>query len=91
MKVRPECEARFLEILREVTSVVKSDEPDCRVYATWKTAEPHVYFMLESYRSEEGRGNHERLHAHVASEFFGLLAEPPVVEQLGELAVGHPD
>jgi quinol monooxygenase YgiN len=88
--VRPECEARFLEILAAVTARVEVEEPDCLVYATWATAEPQVYLMVESYRSEAGRELHNRLHGAIAPEFFSLLAEPPGVERLGALVSGHP-
>ncbi len=90
MRVKPECEARFLEILAAVTRRVKAEEPDCLVYSTWATTEPHVYLMVESYRTAAGRELHNSLHAGVAPELFSLLAERPQVEQLGALAVGHP-
>ncbi len=90
MRVRPEREARFLEILDDVTAKVAAHEPDCRVYATWATQEPQVYLMVEAYRSEAGRELHNQLHAAIAPEFFSLLAEPPVVETLGAVVAGHP-
>ncbi len=91
MKVLPEKEARFLEILAAVTRRVKAEEPDCLVYSTWATSEPQVYLMVESYRTQAGRERHNSLHGAIAPEFFSLLAEPPEVEQLGALAAGHPD
>lgn len=91
MKVRPDKEARFLELIAAVTARVKAEEPDCYVYATWATAAPQVYLMVESYRSEAGRNFHNSLHRAIAPEFFSLLAEPPTVERLGARIFGHPD
>ncbi len=90
MRVCPEREARFLQILDDVTAKVAAHEPDCMVYATWATQEPQVYLMVEAYRSEAGRELHNQLHAAIAPEFFSLLAEPPVVETLGAVVAGHP-
>ena len=90
MRVRPESEARFLEILEDVTGKVTAHEPDCTVYATWATQEPQVYLMVEAYRSQAGRDRHNALHAAIAPEFFSLLAEPPIVETLGAVVAGHP-
>lgn len=88
MKVKPDRHDDFLRILEEVTEFVQSDEPDCFVYATWKTSTPYEYLMVEGYRSEVGREFHNKQHSAVAPAFFDCLEAPPEVEQLGDLLFG---
>lgn len=88
MKVKPESHDDFLRILKDVTQAVEDSEPDCFVYATWKTSTPFEYLMVESYRSAEGREFHNAQHAGVAKEFFDCLEGSPVVEELGDLLFG---
>lgn len=88
MKVKPGCHDDFLRILQDVTQAVQDDEPDCFVYATWKTSTPFEYLMVESYRSEEGRDFHNAQHTDVFHAFMDCLAEPPKVEVLGSLVFG---
>jgi quinol monooxygenase YgiN len=88
MKVKPEAHDMFLRILEEVTAAVKENEPDCFVYATWKTSAPFEYLMVESYRSAAGREFHNATHAAVAPEFMDCLVEPPEVEVLGDVLFG---
>lgn len=88
MRVKPDRHDDFLRILKDVTEAVQSDEPDCFVYATWQTANPYEYLMVESYRSEAGRDFHNETHSGVAHAFFDCLVEPPEVEKLGDLLYG---
>lgn len=88
MKVKPDRHDDFLRILKDVTEAVQTSEPDCFVYATWKTSTPFEYLMIEGYRSEAGRELHNSRHSGVAPEFFDCLESPPVVEQLGDLLFG---
>ncbi len=90
MRVRPEKENRFLEILRRVTVEMRVSEPDTRVYAVWKTNTRHEYFLVESYRNEAARQQHNAAHAAVFEEFMSCLAQPPRVENLGAFVVGIP-
>ncbi len=91
MRVKPEKEKRFLEILSEVISKMKLSEPDTRVYAVWKTQNINEYLLVESYVSEAGRELHNRNHTEVFSEFIACLAGPPVTEALEDFVVGVPD
>lgn len=88
MKVKPDRHDDFLRILKDVTEAVQAGEPDCFVYATWRTGNPYEYLMVESYRSEAGRDFHNATHSAVAPAFFDCLVEPPEVEQLGDLLYG---
>ncbi len=85
MKVKPEKHDEFLQILEQVTESAQTVEPDCFLYATWKTDTPFEYLMVESYWSDDGRREHERLHKGVARAFLDCLAEMPVVETLGDV------
>ena len=40
MQVKPERHDDFLRILEDVTAAVQEGEPECFVYATWKTETP---------------------------------------------------
>lgn len=88
MKVKPESHDDFLRILEDVTQAVEDGEPDCFVYATWKTSTPFEYLMVESYRSEAGRDLHNARHTDVFQAFMDCLTEPPQVEVLGDLSFG---
>lgn len=88
MKVKPEKHDEFLRILHDVTAAVEANEPDCFVYATWKTEAPFEYLMVESYRSEDGRAFHNEQHAGVFHDFMACLEGPPEVETLGALEAG---
>ena len=88
MKVKPEKREDFLRILTEVTDAVEESEPDTVVYATWETETPNEFFMIESYRSQEGRDFHNEQHKAIAPEFFACLDGPPEVETLGALVRG---
>jgi quinol monooxygenase YgiN len=90
MTVKPECVARFTALLEDVTAKVQASEPDCLVYSTWHTAEPNVFLMVESYRTEAARALHNSIHAKIAPEFFTWLEKPPEVERLGDLLAGTP-
>lgn len=83
MKVKPDRHDNFLRILEDVTKAVKESEPDCFVYATWRTENPHEYLMVEAYHTEAGRELHNERHSGVAPAFFECLEEPPIVEKLG--------
>lgn len=84
MRVKPEAEAEFLRILKDVTDQVAEGEPDALVYATWKTERPHEYVMVEAYRTPAGREYHNERHSAVAAAFFATLDGPPEVETLGD-------
>lgn len=88
MTVKPDRHDDFLRILEDVTKAVEDSEPDCFVYATWKTNTPFEYLMVESYRSVAGRELHNQRHAGVAKAFFECLEGPPEVEELGDLLFG---
>ena len=88
MQVKPERHDDFLRILEDVTAAVQEGEPECFVYATWKTETPFEYLMVESYRSVGGREFHNERHAAVAQEFFECLTRPPQVEVLSDLLFG---
>lgn len=88
MKVKPERHEDFLRILAQVTASVDAKEPDCFVYATWKTQTPYEYLMVESYRSEDGRAFHNAQHANVFEDFMSCLEGRPEVEQLGDMLFG---
>ncbi|MCC5862581.1 MAG: antibiotic biosynthesis monooxygenase [Gammaproteobacteria bacterium] len=90
MRVKPEMEAEFLRIFRDVAAIVESDESDCTIYAVWETGLPHEYFLVESYRSEAGRALHNARHAAVFEAFMACLAAPPATETLGAQALGIP-
>lgn len=90
MRVKPEREEDFLQIFKDVATIVASDEPDCLVYAVWETGTPHEYFLVESYRSEEGRKYHETLHSAVAPAFFECLEGKPETMPLGRQVLGIP-
>ena len=88
--VQPEKEAEFLRIFRDVATIVETDEPDCIIYAVWETGTPHEYLLVESYRSEAGRIDHNQRHAGVFQAFIGCLATPPQTETLGAQVLGIP-
>lgn len=90
MTVKPEREEEFLKIFRNVAAIVEEKEPDCVAYIVWETGTPHEYFLIESYRSEAGREFHNKLHAHVAPQFFACLDGAPETETLGEQVLGIP-
>ncbi|MEM7568893.1 MAG: antibiotic biosynthesis monooxygenase family protein [Pseudomonadota bacterium] len=90
MKVRPEREADFLKIFSDVADIVETEEPDCVAYMVWETGTPHEYFLVESYRSDAGREEHNKRHAAVAQEFFACLDGPPETETLGRQVLGTP-
>jgi quinol monooxygenase YgiN len=90
LRVKPEQEAEFLRIFREVAAIVEADEPDCTIYAVWETGTPHEYFLVESYRSVAGRTLHEQRHAGVFHAFMDCLAAPPETEVLGAFVLGVP-
>ena len=88
MKVKPEKREEFLRMLADVTEAVEEGEPDTVVYATWETETPNEFFMIESYRSEEGRAFHNDRHRHIGEAFFACLDGKPEVETLGALVRG---
>lgn len=90
MTVMPEKEQEFLRIFKEVAAITQRDEEDCLIYAVWKTGQPHEYFLVESYRSEQGRKDHEARHSGVAPAFFACLDGPPETVVLGEQVLGMP-
>ena len=90
LKVRPEMEAEFLRIFRDVAAIVEAEEPDCVAYAVWETGQPHEYFLVESYRSAAGRDFHNQRHKAVAPAFFACLDGLPKTEQLGAQVLGIP-
>jgi quinol monooxygenase YgiN len=90
LRVKPEKEAEFLAIFRDVAAIVEAEEPDCTVYAVWETATPQEYLLVEAYRSEAGREAHNARHAGVFHAFIDCLAEPPITEQLGAQLLGIP-
>jgi quinol monooxygenase YgiN len=90
LRVKPEKQAEFLAIFRDVAAIVEAEEPDCTVYAVWETATPQEYLLVEAYRSEAGRTYHNQRHAGVFHAFIACLAEPPETEQLGAQVLGIP-
>jgi len=88
MRVKPEKEARFLEIFREVCAKMETGEPDARAYMVWRAEAAHEYVLVESYRTEAGREFHNQAHTGVFQEFMDCLAETPETEALGEFVVG---
>lgn len=90
MRVKPARKADFLNIFKQVAAIVASDEPDCLIYAVWETGTPHEYFLVESYKTPEGRTYHETLHSGVAPAFFDCLEGKPETVQLGKQVLGIP-
>lgn len=91
MRVLPEKEERFLEIITQITGSMKDAEPDTRVYAFWRTKNPYEYFLVESYTTSEALEYHIGRHIGFQEEFGTCLAQPPDVEELGEFVIGAPD
>lgn len=90
LRVLPEKREEFLKIFTDVAAIAEAEEPDCRAYAVWHTGREDEYLLVESYRSEAGRQNHEDMHAGLMEPFMACLAEPPETEVLGDFAFGFP-
>lgn len=91
MRVQPEKEERFLEIIHSIVGSMKGNEPDARVYAFWRTQTAHEYLLVESHLDQAALEFHIGRHIEFQKEFGTLLSEPPQVEELGEFVVGGPD
>jgi quinol monooxygenase YgiN len=91
MTVKADCVDAFAAILRDVSSNVPIHEPDCLIYSTWRTDQPNVFVMVESYRSEAGRALHNARYAELFPKFIALLDGPPTTEVLGDLLAGVPE
>lgn len=85
MKVAPENQAPFEEIMRELSATVREREPGVTLYQLAKVQGTETsYRMIERYESQDA------FRSHVAAEWFqtafpkfsALLAEPPVLEKL---------
>ncbi|MEM9879103.1 MAG: antibiotic biosynthesis monooxygenase family protein [Pseudomonadota bacterium] len=90
MRVKPEKHEEFLQIFRDVIAIVEAEEPDCQVYSVWETGEPYEYFLVESYKSEAGRAQHNERHKAIAEAFFACLDGVPDTETLGAQVIGLP-
>lgn len=90
LQVKPDREAEFLQIFNQVAAIVEADEPDTLIYAVWETGTPHEYFLVESYRTEAGRENHNKIHAAIAPKFMDCIAQPPQTQTLGKQILGIP-
>lgn len=91
MQVKPEKEARFLEIISHIVNAMKDEEPETRVYGFWRTKTPHEYYMLESYTKASALQHHIQRHSAFQEEFGTLLSAPSDIEELGDFVVGYPD
>lgn len=91
MRVNPEKESRFIEIVDSIVESMVGNEPDVRVYGIWKTQTPYEYFLVESYTNNEALEFHIGRHIALQKEFQTLLDEPPKIEKLGDFVAGFPD
>jgi len=91
LQVIPEKEAEFLRIFKQVAAIVEADEPDTLIYAVWETGTPHEYFLVESYRTEAGRENHNTLHSAQMAPFIACHTQMPQTQTLGKQVLGIPN
>lgn len=75
MSVKPEKEARFVELCRELEKHVHEKEPDTVIYQFYRLREPHRFAVVESFTSEEAE------QAHQNTDWFKQIA-PEMIECL---------
>lgn len=91
IKVKPEKTGRFEAIVGEIADVMRSNEPDARIYALWKTKKANEYLLFESYLNQAAFVFHEGQHVPLLKEFLTIMDGPPEIENLGDFVVGVPD
>ncbi len=76
MKVKPEKEAEYLELVRKLTAQVRANEPDTLQYQFYKLRdEPYGYAVYESFTDQAAED------LHLSTAHFNELA-PPMIECL---------
>lgn len=76
MKVKPEKEAEFIELVHKLTAEVRANEPDTLQYQFYKLRdEPLGYAVYESFTDEAAE------EVHLSTDHFKQYG-PPMVECL---------
>jgi quinol monooxygenase YgiN len=88
LKVKPECEAAFEAVARQLAAEVNANEPGCKLYtASRSTTAPQTYVFMERYVDQAA------LEAHRATDYFkelggkmgAYLDGRPEIQRLDEL------
>jgi autoinducer 2-degrading protein len=58
MKVKPECDAEFADLCRQMEALVKQHEPRTLHYQFFRLDEPHGFAVLESFEDEAADEEH---------------------------------
>jgi (4S)-4-hydroxy-5-phosphonooxypentane-2,3-dione isomerase len=66
MRVRPEKQAQFIALCRQMEADVKRYEPDCLQYQFFRLREPNGFGVIESFKNEAAEQFHrEAEHSKV--------------------------